>query len=225
MRPDPDIAAVAALIADPSRAAMLDALLADPPLTAGELARRARITPQTASSHLGRLVSGGLVTAEHRGRFREFRLAGPDVARAIEALSLLAPRPETGDESLARAIRAARTCYDHLAGALGVAVTEALRGRGWIEGWEEGFPLTAAGRAGLLGLGVDLDALSAGRRPLTRSCLDWSERRPHLAGAVGAALAARCLDEGWIVRVRHSRAVRLTDRGRRVLHGALGLTL
>lgn len=225
MRLDPDITAVAALIADPSRAAMLDALLTDPWLSAGELARRARITPQTASSHLGRLVSGGLVTVEHRGRVREFRLAGPDVAHAIEALSLLARRPETSDASLARAIRAARTCYDHLAGALGVAVTEALHGRGWIEGWEEGFSLTAAGRDGFSRLGIDLDALSPGRRPLTRSCLDWSERRPHLAGALGAALATVCLETGWVVRVRHSRAVRLTDRGRRALHGALGLTL
>ncbi len=147
------------------------------------------------------------------------------MARAIEALSLRPRRPETSDASTARAIRAARSCYDHLAGALGVAVTEALRGRGWIDGWEAGFSRTAAGRDGFPQLGIDLDALLLGRRPLTRSCLDWSERRPHLAGALGAGLATHFLEASWVVRVRHSRAVRLTDRGRRALHDALGVTL
>jgi len=226
MRPDPDISAVAALLADPSRAAMLDALLADRRLSAGELARRARISPQTASTHLSRLVEGGLLAVEIEGRRRAFQIAGPEVARAIEALSVLARRPEAphaGDESLARAVRAARTCYDHLAGALGVALTDALSGRDWIRGDEEGFEITVAGRVGFSDLGINLLALSRGRRPLARACLDWSERRPHLAGALGAALLHRCLDERWIARVRDSRAVRLTDRGRRALSAALGL--
>ena len=205
----PDIAQVAALLGDPSRAAICLALLDGRFHTAGELAHAAGVAPSTASEHLARLLDGRLVHATRQGRHRYYGLAGPDVAAALEALGVLArPTPVRSlrQATTDRRLRAGRTCYDHLAGALGVALTDALVGLGVIT---PGFGL------GDLAPLADLDlALPSGRRPLVLPCLDWTERRHHAAGALPAAMTRRFLDLEWLERVPGSRAVRVTDVGR-----------
>ena len=226
LRVDPDITVVAGLLADGSRAAMMVALLEGAALAAGELARRAGILPSTASSHLARLQAGGLVACEARGRMRCYRLASPEVVHLLEVLGQLAPAAPTLTQpavTSARELRVARTCYDHLAGWLGCAVTERLVAAGHLRRRGDGFLVTRDGRAALRQLGIEVERLERGRRPLARACLDWSERRPHLAGALGAALAAELLARGWLVRVRVSRAVRVTARGRAGLSARFGL--
>jgi DNA-binding transcriptional ArsR family regulator len=224
MHGDADIAAIASVIGHPARGRMLTALMDGRALPAGELARAAGVSPSTASAHLARLTESGLVAAEHRGRHRYHRLAGAQVAEVIEGLALLAPESPVrslrdGNRTVAH--RAARSCYDHLAGALGVAVTEALCAAGALGaadlGLRDGAPFAA--------LGVDPAALGGGRRPLTRSCVDWSERRPHLAGALGAALLGALLDDGWLVRRPHGRAVAVTPRGAARLRDAVGIDI
>jgi DNA-binding transcriptional ArsR family regulator len=204
----PDIAQVAALLGDPSRAAMCLALLDGRFHTAGELAGAAGVAASTASEHLGRLLDGGLVEATRQGRHRYFRLAGPDVASALEALGVLArPTPVRSlrEATTDRRLRAGRTCYDHLAGALGVALTDALATLGVITPEFALSDLTPLA-------GLDL-ALPAGRRPLLRPCLDWTERRHHAAGALPAAMTGRFLELAWLERVAGSRAVRVTSTG------------
>jgi DNA-binding transcriptional ArsR family regulator len=223
--PDPDLARVAGMIGEPARAAMLSALLGGQALPAGELARRAGVAPGTASAHLARLVEGGLVTRRQSGRHRYYALAGADVAAALEALARVSPPrdgetvagPMAGDP-----IRFARTCYDHLAGALGVLITDTLLDQGLILG-TAGFELTARGDEWLDALGIDVVALRQSRRALARPCLDWSERRDHLAGAAGAAIATTMLERRWLARLDGTRAVRLTLRGREGLYRTLGL--
>lgn len=215
---DADIAPVAALLADPARAAMLTALLDGRALAAGELARLAGVSPATASSHLSRLLAGGLVTVVSQGRHRYYRLAGHDVAAALEALAHLVPRLPVRSLRQSReaaALSQARICYDHLAGQAGVAVLDALLADGVLCGTEcsQDFEVTAAGAAALTRFGLDLAALRRSRRHFARSCLDWTERRPHLAGALGAAITERLLDLGWIERGTHRRAVRVTAAG------------
>jgi DNA-binding transcriptional ArsR family regulator len=222
----PAIAAVAALIGDPSRAAMLAALLGGVARPAGELARCAGITPQTASVHLARLVESGLVTTVRSGRHRYFSLAGVPVARTLEALALVAPPASPSGAKAGfelRRLRRARTCYDHLAGALGVAVTDALVQRARLEAHVEGYEVTAGGEVWLRAMGIRLDRIRAGRRAFARACIDWSERRPHLAGALGAALTTWLFEEEWIVRVAGTRAVAPTPKGRRGLRRELGI--
>lgn len=222
----PDIPAAAALIADESRASMLTALLGGVALPAGELARHARITAQTASAHLAKLVDGGLVRVVASGRHRYFSLAGAPVARALESLALVAAaaRPSTPKQDFeTRRLQRARTCYDHLAGALGVEVTHTLVGRGHLEPHDEAFELTPAGAAWLGAFGVDCDQARTRRRVFARLCLDWSERRPHLAGALGAALTTRLFELRWIERVPRSRALTVTPAGRRGLRRAFDL--
>lgn len=222
--PGPDLARVAGMIATPARAAMLDAMLGGRALPAGELARRAGVAPSTASAHLARLVAGGMVVRRRHGRHHYYGLADSDVAEALEALARVS-RPGTGDAvgrtPAERTLRFARTCYDHLAGRLGVAITDALRERGHIAG-SDALVLTDSGMAWLEELGIDVAALRRGRRPLALACLDWSERRIHLAGAAGAALAGRLLELGWLRRLEGTRAVRLTLRGRDALSHSLG---
>jgi DNA-binding transcriptional ArsR family regulator len=227
---EPDVAGTAALIGDPSRAAMLTALLGGVARPAGELARHAHVSPQTASAHLAKLVAGGLVRMTTAGRHRYFTLADASVARALEALALVAPPPR--DRNLGpkggfelRRLQRARTCYDHLAGALGVGVTAALVERQYLDFHGDGYEVTPEGEGWLGGLGVDCARLRAGRRAFARACLDWSERRPHLAGALGAALAARLFELAWIARVDRTRAVATTPDGRRALRRELGLVL
>lgn len=227
MTANPDLAAVAALIADPSRAAMLSALLGGYCLPASELARHARISPQTASAHLARLVEGGLLSVRKSGRHRYYAISSKDVGRALEALALIAPaqRVRSLNQSLeAQALCRARTCYDHLAGSLGVRVTQALVDQRLIVLHDEIFEVTTTGLAWFDGLGIHCEQLQQKRRAFATLCIDWSERKPHLAGALGAALAARLLELKWIARMEKSRAVKVTDTGWRMLEQTLGIS-
>jgi DNA-binding transcriptional ArsR family regulator len=225
---DVDVAAAAGLIGDRTRAAFLLALSEAEALPASELAARAHVSAPTASAHLAKLVAGGLVVAEPIGRHRYFRLAEPAVADALEALSIIASaRPVTSLREADRtaAIRAARTCYDHLAGRLGVGLTEALGQRALIVRRNGEFAVTARGERELDRLGLDLESLRRERRSFARACLDWSERRYHLAGAVGAALATSCFELGWIERRGSGRAVAVTPAGRSELRRRFGFAL
>ncbi|HEX9568402.1 MAG TPA: metalloregulator ArsR/SmtB family transcription factor [Rhodospirillales bacterium] len=223
-----DIAEVAALIGDPARANMLAALLGGQALTATELAYEARVTPQTASAHLAKLTRARLLAVEKQGRNRYFRLAGPAVANAFESLMVLAadapPRRRPPGPKDA-AMRAARTCYDHLAGGLGVAVTDALICRGFLTERGEDFVITAEGLKWFEKFEIDTQTLRRARRVFARRCLDWSERRPHLAGALGAAVADQLFEREWVARIRDSRGLTITDAGRRGLRRTLGIEL
>jgi DNA-binding transcriptional ArsR family regulator len=222
---DPDVARVAALVGDPSRAAILMALADGRALPAGELARHASISPQTASAHLDKLFRAHLIAVEVQGRHHYYRLRNAEVARMLESLSIVAPPPRVPVQTdSAKELRFARICYDHLAGRLGVALTCALCERYCFCDGDAGYTLTDKGQSWFHGLGIDVNELRAGRRPLTRRCLDWSERRSHLAGALGAALARRLLELKWIARVHGSRAVRLTQRGEAELGARLTLS-
>jgi DNA-binding transcriptional ArsR family regulator len=210
---DVDIASVAVLFGDAARARMLQALADGRALPAGELARLAGVTASTASQHLARLSEGKLVDVERAGRHRYYRLANVDVARAIEAISAIAPavRPRTLREaSIGEALTSARTCYDHLAGRLGVEITNALVERRAIEDAGDTFILGPSAEEVLASLGIE--ALP-NRRPSALRCIDWSERRPHVAGGIGAAICARAFAAGWIEHLPTSRAVRVTPAG------------
>jgi DNA-binding transcriptional ArsR family regulator len=220
---DADIATVASAMGHPARGAMLQALLGGRALTATELARVARVAPATASAHLARLTGAGLVEVVSQGRHRYHRLAGPEVAEALESLAAIAPpRPVRGlRESDQRAAeRAARSCYDHLAGAAGVALADRLVAVGGLEPTS----LALADPGPFAALGVDVGAIG-GRRPLTRACLDWSERLPHLAGGLGAAVLDTLLEAGWLARRPAGRALDVTARGRAALRDRVGLEL
>jgi DNA-binding transcriptional ArsR family regulator len=223
------LAETAALVGDPARANMLAALMDGRALTATELAYVAGVTAATASGHLAKLVDGRLLAVAKQGRHRYFRLAAPAVARMVEGLMVVsAGRPETTRRASPRispALREARTCYDHLAGRLGVGLADALVARGLVVLGEEAGEATEAGRAWLMDFGVPRETTGRTRRLFCRPCLDWSERRPHLAGTLGAALCARCADLGWIRRERDSRAVTITAAGRQGFAQALGLAL
>ncbi|WP_405474686.1 ArsR/SmtB family transcription factor [Streptomyces canus] len=222
----PQLARLAALIADETRAACLLALLDGRAWTAGELARHAGVAASTLSEHLGKLVAGGLLTEERQGRHRYVRLADARVAHLVEDLAAqvspdAVPRPRNLRESSAgSAMARGRTCYDHLAGRLGIAVTDALTSRQLLR-QDSGFALTDAGLAWFEATGIPLDR--KGRRPLARACLDWTERRPHLAGVAGAALCRHALAEGWCVRIGSERAVKVTATGERALTDLLGI--
>ncbi len=220
----PGLAEMAALIGDPARANMLAALMDGRALTAGELAAIGGIAAPTASGHLAKLVEGGLLAVARQGRHRYYRLAGAEVGRMLEVLMELA----AGREEVARpravprigeAMRAARTCYDHLAGRLGVAIAGGLVARGYLRWEDDGGEVTPSGRAALEAMGV---RAGASRRRFCRPCLDWSERRAHVGGALGAAICARCLELGWVRRQPGTRAVLVTPEGARGLREALG---
>jgi DNA-binding transcriptional ArsR family regulator len=225
---DADISAAAELMAERARAACVIALTEVDALPASELARRAGVSNSTASAHLGKLVEGGLLTVEPRGRHRYYRLSGPEVARAVEALATIAPSlpvRSLREATVGDAIRVARTCYDHLAGQLGVAVADALERRRLIRARNGIYEITPKGGREFSDLGIDLPRLERGRRALARPCLDWSERRPHLAGALGADLTDRMLRLRWIRRLPTSRAVQLTPTGQARLRERFGLEL
>lgn len=212
-----DFAAIAALAGDPARACMLQALMDGRALTAAELAHAAGITAQTASGHLSRMVAAGLLRVEPQGRHRYHRLASPAVARMMESIMQVAsdrvptPRPvRTGPRD--RALAQARTCYDHLAGRLGVALADAMVAAGHVELADDAGLITAQGRDFLSNLGLALPGTGT-TRAFCRPCLDWSERRPHLAGALGRALCTHAFDQGWIRRVDGTRAVSVTPMG------------
>lgn len=216
MKEGPDIAAIGALLGDPGRANMLLSLMDGRALTATELAQAANITAQTASAHLARLEEGGLIVRRKQGRHNYFALANADVGAVIEALMGLAARAghmrtRTGprDEDMRRA----RVCYDHLAGDMGVTLFDSILARGLVVLEGEEAALTGAGEAFFSALGIDLAALPTGRRPLCRTCLDWSARRYHLAGTLGAALLAHMQDKGWARRETNSRVVTFTPKG------------
>lgn len=223
MKVGPDIALVAALLGDPARANMLTALMAGQALTAGELAREAGVTPQTASSHLSRLEKGGLVIGRKQGRHSYFALSGDDVAAVLEGLMGLAARTghaRTRPGPREPALRHARVCYDHLAGELGVAMLEGLTARGLLDA---DLAPTVNGEAFFAALGVDLAPLRAARRPLCKACLDWSVRRSHLAGALGAAVLDRIFALGWARRLEGQRVVAFTEGGARKFAEVFGL--
>ncbi|MCX4833546.1 winged helix-turn-helix domain-containing protein [Streptomyces sp. NBC_01016] len=243
----PRLAALASLIADETRAACLLALLDGRAWTAGELARHAGVAASTASEHLGKLVAGGLLAEERQGRHRYLRLADAQVAQLLEGLAGYAvpdggERPPTLRAASARtAMARGRTCYDHLAGRLGITVTDAMVERGLLRADAESgglgasgglggsgdspapstFALTDAGHGWFRALGAPLEP--GPRRPLTRGCLDWTERRLHLAGRAGAALCAHAFAAGWVERVGSERAVRVTGAGERALRAELGV--
>jgi len=214
MRLGPDITRIAALLGEPARANMLSALMGGQALTAGELAREAGITPQTASAHLARLEAGGLLTRRRQGRHSYFTLAGPDVAEAMEQLIVLAGRAghlRTRPGPRDPALRRARVCYDHLAGDAGVAMLDALVAQGRIADHDGALALTETGRAFACEFGLDLE--TPGRRPLCKACLDWSVRRSHLAGVMGAALLSRIYALGWARRIEGTRVVQFSAPG------------
>jgi len=221
------LAAIAALIGDASRAAVLSALMADRALSATELAGVAAVAKPTISSHLHKLLAAGLVTVERQGRHKYFRLAGPEVGAALEALLGLAFRgdgPHLGGVPADPALRRARQCYDHLAGNLGVRIHEHLLHIGALDPrGDSGLMLTARGARFFGELGIDLAALRDRRRPLCRSCLDWTERRHHLAGALGAALLTEVTARRWARRDRVSRALHFSALGEAALRKALGM--
>jgi DNA-binding transcriptional ArsR family regulator len=222
---DAHIAGVAALVADPTRARMLTALMDGRARTAKELAYGAGITPQTASSHLAKLLGARLLAMERQSRHRYFRLATPTVGHAIEAL-MAVPRPRARSTAVPgplEGLRLARTCYDHLAGRLGVSVTDAMVRRRFLKPAGRDFVLTAPGARVLSRLGIDVEATRAERRAFARQCLDWSERRAHLAGALGAAVARRCLDLRWLEPDRDERTLTVTMQGVRGLRAWFGI--
>jgi DNA-binding transcriptional ArsR family regulator len=229
MRGDPNIATVAALIGDPARSAILSALAHGRALPAGELAATAGLSPSAASAHLTKLLGGGLLALEREGRHRYYRLAGPGVAAALETLALIAVQPlrtAVVHSQSAQALRYARSCYDHLAGKLGVDIAVALESRGLIALPGEGklVNITRAGAAWLDAVfAIDVRRLESGRHGLACRCLDWTERRHHLAGPLGARLFQRCCDLGWLKRMPKSRVVQLTRKGRDGLRVQLGI--
>ncbi|GAA0971802.1 winged helix-turn-helix domain-containing protein [Acrocarpospora macrocephala] len=221
------IAELAAIFADRSRASMCVALLDGRAWTAGELAKYAGIARSTATEHLNLLVAADVLAEERQGRHRYLRLAGTEIAELIETLAAHTPpsrehprtlRTVTTQAALARA----RTCYDHIAGWLGVAVTDAMTDQDMLTR-HDGWTLTASGLGWLRDLGADTEALRRTRRPMVRSCLDWTERRPHLAGAAGAAVCSRFFEIGWTERIGSNRAIRLTAPGEAALLNQLNL--
>ncbi|QHC20575.1 ArsR/SmtB family transcription factor [Streptomyces sp. GS7] len=230
--PSPDysseLARLAALLADRTRAAFCLALLDGRAWTAGELAAYAQVAPSTASEHLTRLTDGGLLVERRQGRHRYVQLAGPGVAELLESLTARLGPPAAAPRGLraastTTALARGRTCYDHLAGRLGVTITDAMTGRGLLD-QDGGFALTDDGRAWFAeALGIPPAVLRGERRPQARGCLDWTERRQHLAGTAGARLCERLLERRWIRRIGSGRAVRLTPAGARALKELLGI--
>jgi DNA-binding transcriptional ArsR family regulator len=225
MKDGPNISRIASLLGEPARADVLTALMADRALTATELSGIAGVTKQTMSAHLAKLLDAGLVAVDRQGRHRYFRLADPDVAGLLESLMGVAFR--TGAVRLVAsprepALRKARVCYDHLAGELGVRAYETLLRKKVFDQSPRGLRLTAAGAAWFAGAGIDTDAAAESRRSYCRPCMDWSERRQHLAGALGAALLARVIDLGWAKRDKASRVMSFTPTGERAFLELLG---
>lgn len=211
----PDFSNTAKLMAHPSRAAMLDALLGTDGLPASELAREANVSLQTASEHLGKLVEGKIVSVEKYGRHRYFRLANPNVAQAIESLTVISPPVRVSslkDADRVKRIHMARTCYDHLAGKLGVSLTQSLLKKKYLMEGQNDFLLSEEGERFFREFGIDLAVLRKKRRFFARKCLDWSERRYHLAGSLGNAVLERLLSLGWVEK-QAERTVRVTEKG------------
>lgn len=228
MDAQPDIAAIAALVGVPTRAAMLWALADGQALPASELAFRAYLSPQTASSHLNKMVDGGLLSVEHCGRHRYYKMANAEVSQIIEHLMALAPPMKLrgrADQTKVDPLHSARTCYGHLAGRLGVTLAEGLSEQGLIRLEGQDYRVTRPGERWFTDFGLDLEALTKQRRMFARRCIDWSERVPHLGGALGDALAAHLFDLKWIRRAKRGRAVRVTEAGRQELKKMLRVSV
>jgi DNA-binding transcriptional ArsR family regulator len=222
---EPDFVAIAALVGDRSRAAMLQSLADGRALPASDLARCAHVSAQTASTHLGKLMDGGLISVEQQGRHRYYRLRDERTANLLEFLASYAspsPREPVPVDRAARELRFARTCYKHLAGRLGVAVTEALCVQGIMRARDDSYEITLRGREWLLEKGIDIEPPRS--RPLTKRCLDWSERRHHLGGALGVALLRYFKERDWVAPTRARRTLRLTSRGAAALERELGIS-
>jgi len=223
------IAVVGELIGDQARSAMLVTLLDGRARTAGELALNAGISAQSASGHLSKLLDGGLLKVRSAGRHRFYSLAGAEVAHAMEALGAIATKPRGSHAIRPRAsgdLYLARTCYDHLAGQIAVEMaarlekTAVLRTQGELD-----FELGPHGKSWFTNLGIDVEELRRSRRCFARQCVDWTERRPHLAGILGAALCSRLIELGWVTRRQQTRALRVTERGAREFRARFGLQL
>jgi len=222
----PLIAEIARLVGDPARASMLMALLDARALTASELAYAARITPQTASTHLAKLAEAGLLTPLRHGRHRYFRLASPKIVEMLGGIVAVAMENRPRYRPLspqARALSAARLCYAHLAGRLGVAITDSLATRDLILCCDDAAEITAAGLRFFDAFGIDRAAISPPRHRFCQICIDWTERRPHVAGAIGAALTRRYFDLGWIERTKDSRAIVVGPAGQNGFLGTFGV--
>ena len=224
----PNVAKIAALIGDAVRARMLFALLDGRELNASELAHAGGASAQAASAHLAKLVDGRLIDARSEGRQRLFKLASEDIAHAVEALASIAPATQVHSltqHSQMQRLRHARSCYDHLAGQLGVSITEALVARAAIMEEEKAFKVTSQGESFFGDLGIDVAALRATKRHFARACLDWTERRHHVAGALGAALLDHALRQEWVARNARDRSLRITRGGEKQFTAVFGLTL
>jgi len=228
---DAGIPRIAHLLADPARATILRALIDGTMRPAGELAYTANISAQSASGHLTKLLDGGLLVAEAQGRHRYFRLANAQVADAIESLASLsaamqprAPRSPLPSTSVPAQFLNARTCYDHLAGEMAVRVCEAMLKARWLTPEGRDFLVTRSGEKALAALDVNLDAARRSRRVFARACVDLTQRRPHVGGALGAALLDVYVERGWILRARRSRVVTITPRGRESFRQVFGTT-
>jgi DNA-binding transcriptional ArsR family regulator len=224
LRMEPDIASVAALIGEPARACILVALLDGRSLPASELAQRAGVTCPTASSHLAKLTVGKLLQVIPQGRHRYYRIANARVAELLESMGRFAPRKETFRSEDKSPLEKARTCYNHLAGSLAVGITAAIVERGLLREVGRDYQVTTKGTAWFSELGIDIQPLQKSGRVFARQCIDWSERRNHLAGALGSAFADQLFERQWLKRIGESRAVQITDLGSRELKGLLGVT-
>ncbi len=239
---DTDIAQAAALIADPTRAAMLRALMSDRPLAAGELARLAGVSAATASFHLAKLLDGNMIAVARQGRHRYYRLAGHEVAAALEALGLISPALPVRSLRQSReavALSQARTCYDHLAGRAGVGLLDTMLGQGLLAREDEPssgrtahwdaaatrFAVTGAGARTLASFGINVSAARRSRRHFAGECIDWTQRHGHLNGALAAAITARLFELGWIARGARRRSVVVTAPGAQGLADTFGLDL
>ncbi|MFU2033135.1 ArsR/SmtB family transcription factor [Bacillus wiedmannii] len=214
---NPNVAEVAFLLGEKSRAAILISLMDGRFHTASELAYMAAIKPQTASFHLSKLIGSNLVNVDKQGRHRYYQLANEEVARILESFLAISPPPEVRSlkqSSQVKLLREARTCYDHLAGKLGVGLTESMLNTGYLEKEERNFVVTPKGEQFFTDFGIDLGQLKRKRRSFSHACIDWSERHHHLAGALGNELMKRFLDLSWIVQVPSIRAVKVTDKGK-----------
>ncbi|SCC55178.1 ArsR/SmtB family transcription factor [Bacillus wiedmannii] len=214
---NPNVAEVAFLLGEKSRAAILISLMDGRFHTASELAYMAAIKPQTASFHLSKLIESNLVNVDKQGRHRYYQLANEEVARILESFLAISPPPEVRSlkqSSQVKLLREARTCYDHLAGKLGVGLTESMLNTGYLEKEERNFVVTPKGEQFFTNFGIDLGQLKRKRRSFSHACIDWSERHHHLAGALGNELMKRFLDLSWIVQVPSIRAVKVTDKGK-----------
>ncbi|QOS77478.1 helix-turn-helix transcriptional regulator [Paenibacillus sp. JNUCC31] len=228
----PNITVIASLIADPSRAVFLEALLDGRALPAGELAYMAGVTPQTASNHLAKLVEGGLLVVERQGRHRYYRLAGKEIAFLIETMGSIAPPVQVRSLKQSNQLQHlsfARTCYGHLAGKLGIALCEALLREGYLEESEDeqskDYQITAKGVQWFNSFGITLEGKTGSRRTLARKCLDWSERRHHISGLLGDELGRRLSELDWTHQKPGSRAVEVTEAGKKGLYEVLGISL